>query len=354
MKLSEQIKMHRKEAGLTQEQVANYLGVSTPAVNKWEKGSTYPDISLLPALARLLKIDINELFSFRGELTELEISLFVKELSETALNENIDSAFEMATKKIQEYPRCDLMIYSTATILNSALTLSIIIDDEQKAEYEKKIIDWLEQSANSQDEKVKTSAIYTLATKYIQAQDYDKASILLDKIPDANIDKTILQVNILMHQEDEDAAAVLLEGKIMQALARVQSYLYKLIEIEEQTGNHCEAEQIAGIADKMISLFGLWHYGTVTPHLLIAVYRKDVEQCIRLIKTALKEMQKPWNMGESPLYYRYPAKKSFEYVGNSFAHALISEIESQKEYEFLKDNEELKKIFAEYQQKTES
>lgn len=38
MKLNEQIRVHRKKAGLTQEQVANYLGVSTPAVNKWESG----------------------------------------------------------------------------------------------------------------------------------------------------------------------------------------------------------------------------------------------------------------------------------------------------------------------------
>ena len=70
MRIGEQIKNYRKTAGLTQEQEANYLGVSTPAVNKWEKGNTYPDISLLPALARLLKIDMNELFSFHEELTE--------------------------------------------------------------------------------------------------------------------------------------------------------------------------------------------------------------------------------------------------------------------------------------------
>lgn len=38
MKLNEQIREHRKKVGLTQEQVANYLGVSTPAVNKWESG----------------------------------------------------------------------------------------------------------------------------------------------------------------------------------------------------------------------------------------------------------------------------------------------------------------------------
>ena len=47
MKLNEQIGEHRKKVGLTQEQVGNYLGVSTPAVNKWESGLTYPDITLL-------------------------------------------------------------------------------------------------------------------------------------------------------------------------------------------------------------------------------------------------------------------------------------------------------------------
>lgn len=38
MNIGKQIKNYRKNASLTQEQVATYLGVSTPAVNKWEKG----------------------------------------------------------------------------------------------------------------------------------------------------------------------------------------------------------------------------------------------------------------------------------------------------------------------------
>lgn len=38
MKIGEQIREYRKNAGLTQEQVANYLGVTAPAVNKWERG----------------------------------------------------------------------------------------------------------------------------------------------------------------------------------------------------------------------------------------------------------------------------------------------------------------------------
>ena len=80
MKINQIIREKRKELSLTQEQIAEFLGVSTPAVNKWEKGSTYPDITLLPALARLLKMDLNTLLSFNEDLTDIEIENFVNEL----------------------------------------------------------------------------------------------------------------------------------------------------------------------------------------------------------------------------------------------------------------------------------
>lgn len=349
MRIGEQIKNHRKNVGFTQEQVAEYLGVSTPAVNKWEKGNTYPDISLLPALARLLKIDMNELFSFREELTEKEIGQFVNELTEISL-ENFTEAFERAVSKIQEYPHCDLLIYSIAAVLNGALTLSDL-EDEKKSEYNTAIISWLERTADSQDEKVRTSSIFMLAAKYVQMEKYEEANIFLNKIPDTVIDATIMKTNVLAYQEGTDAAAFFLEGKLLQAVTNIQSYLYRLIEMEEETGNHCKAEEIAEITDHMVSLFGLWDYGKVVPYLLIAGYRKDAEKCIQRIKEVLEEAQKPWNMAESPLYYRYTDSgqgKSFSGFGNSFVRALAAEIENKEGYEFLRGNKELEAIFEEY------
>lgn len=349
MRIGEQIKNHRTNVGFTQEQVAEYLGVSTPAVNKWEKGNTYPDISLLPVLARLLKIDMNELFSFREELTEKEIGQFVNELTEISL-ESFTEAFERAVSKIQEYPHCDLLIYSIAAVLNGALTLSDL-EDEKKSEYNTAIISWLERTADSQDEKVRTSSIFMLAAKYVQMEKYEEANIFLNKIPDTVIDATIMKTNVLAHQEGTDAAAFFLEGKLLQAVTNIQSYLYRLIEMEEETGNHCKAEEIAEITDHMVSLFGLWDYGKVVPYLLIAGYRKDAEKCIQRIKEVLEEAQKPWNMAESPLYYRYTDSgqgKSFSGFGNSFVRALAAEIENKEGYEFLRGNKELEAIFEEY------
>ena len=58
------IKKYRKEAGMTQEEMANRLGVTTPAVNKWENSNSKPDIELLAPIARLLDISLDTLLSF--------------------------------------------------------------------------------------------------------------------------------------------------------------------------------------------------------------------------------------------------------------------------------------------------
>ena len=78
------IQEQRRLLGLTQEQVADYLGVSTPAVSKWEKGITSPDIGLLPPLARLLKIDLNTLFCYSEDLSAEEIRILCNELAKQA------------------------------------------------------------------------------------------------------------------------------------------------------------------------------------------------------------------------------------------------------------------------------
>lgn len=51
----------RKKAGLTQQQVADELGVSDSAVNQWEKGKTFPRTEFLPKLAKLFGCTVDDL-----------------------------------------------------------------------------------------------------------------------------------------------------------------------------------------------------------------------------------------------------------------------------------------------------
>lgn len=60
-KIGSFMKAIRKEKGLTQEQLAERLGVSQKSVSRWETGKTMPDYSLLPNICEILEINVAEL-----------------------------------------------------------------------------------------------------------------------------------------------------------------------------------------------------------------------------------------------------------------------------------------------------
>lgn len=65
MNLAENIKLYRKGSNMTQEQLAEAVGVTVGAVSKWESGTTVPDLCTLMALAELFQISLDALLGFR-------------------------------------------------------------------------------------------------------------------------------------------------------------------------------------------------------------------------------------------------------------------------------------------------
>ena len=80
------ISKRRKEIGLSQKDVADFLGVSIPSVSKWESGERVPDLALIGLLARLLKVDIDSLVN-----------------GESTLNNNIDIENEFNISEFSKY-----------------------------------------------------------------------------------------------------------------------------------------------------------------------------------------------------------------------------------------------------------
>ena len=77
MTLEEQIKHYRKQAGLSQEKMAEKIGVSRQAITKWENGTGTPDIANLMAIAKLFQISVDELLS--NEKTEKKQADYIYE-----------------------------------------------------------------------------------------------------------------------------------------------------------------------------------------------------------------------------------------------------------------------------------
>lgn len=94
IKINEQIIFLRKQKGMTQEEVASALGVTNQAVSKWESAQCCPDIQLLPAIAELFEVTIDELMGHKsaGGLGDicLKIRNYFTELPERESFEKAD------------------------------------------------------------------------------------------------------------------------------------------------------------------------------------------------------------------------------------------------------------------------
>ena len=73
LKIGEKIRAKRRERDLTQEELANILGVSKAAVSKWENEESFPDITMLPQIAQLFHITMDELFDYTLEYKPLVV-----------------------------------------------------------------------------------------------------------------------------------------------------------------------------------------------------------------------------------------------------------------------------------------
>ncbi|MBQ2278772.1 MAG: helix-turn-helix transcriptional regulator, partial [Clostridia bacterium] len=67
LSLGDNIRTFRRAMDMTQEQLAELLGVSFQSVSRWENGTTYPDMELLPALARIFSVTVDALLGMSDE-----------------------------------------------------------------------------------------------------------------------------------------------------------------------------------------------------------------------------------------------------------------------------------------------
>ena len=307
MRMNEVILEKRKALNMTQEQMAEYLGVTAPAVHKWEKGTSIPDVTVLPALARLLKVDLNTLFSFERELSDTEINLFCNEVVARIQAEGYDAGFILAKEKIREYPNCEKLIFNLASLLDGGLTIFCV---EKPETYSDEIEDLYERAAKSEDEKIRNSANQLLIYKALHKKEFEKAKKLWEKLPDPVPDKKVIEATICNHQEKYEEATKLLEERLYGLATELQNCLVILMQTFEKTEKVEEMQFCAETLKRHIDNLGLWQYGKHMVDYQMAVTRDDQEGIAEFGRKMLEVMDEEYCLQDFLLYRELSGKKN--------------------------------------------
>ena len=143
---------HRRRRNITQEELAEYIGVSKASVSKWETATTYPDITLLPQLATFFSISIDELVGYEPQMTKTDIRKLYTQISHDFSKKPFHEVMEYCREITKKYFSCAPLLFQigclyvnhcsfaktppeTLAVLEEAIDLFIRVKEESDQVY---------------------------------------------------------------------------------------------------------------------------------------------------------------------------------------------------------------------------
>ena len=310
MKIGGVIRKYRKEIGITQEEMANRLGVTTPAVNKWENGNSNPDIELLSPIARLLNISLDTLLSYRETLTSAEIEEIIKKMDKMISEEGYEKTYEWALGIVNEYPNCSTLIWQVAVILDARRLTG---ECEEPDKYDKQINTWYEIALNDENEEVRYHAVDSLFGFYLRKKNYQMAEKYLSYFSDHDPMKKIYLGRLSKEQGKIEDAYEMFESVIFSLYSTLNFALSFMtsMALEEK-----DFEYARFLSEKMCTLSNLFEmgkYNECSPLLDIVCAERNIEETYKVVKQLLENVDSLYDFQKSKLYKH----KNFRKIDNS-------------------------------------
>lgn len=238
IKLGEKIRSLRKRKNISQEVLAQYLGISFQAVSKWENGDTMPDVTLIPALASFFEVSTDELFDFNRLETERKVQQACWDIADIRYDEP-EKAERMLRELLKQYP-------GNEVILNNLLyTMRAPERHEEVVTICKSILEV------TRDDEVKYDVLRILAETYHDMGQQALVKPTLEQIPELYFSKLELAAKLLEGEDAMDAAMMqgcLSRDDLLDMLSRT-SQLHRL------NGDDEKAEEFADLTRKVYAIF---------------------------------------------------------------------------------------------------
>lgn len=247
LKLNENIRMLRKQRGMTQEQLAEAMGVSVGAVSKWESGQTNPELGLIAELADFFGVSVDVLLGYTLKSSSRDNAIaYIKKLN---LEKRYDEAPAEIAKALQKFPNCFEIVYLSG-ILFSNLSL-----EKNDPEAMNKALELFERACelidqNTHPEISRSTIQNRIAMIYANSDRFDKAIEMMRKNNASGVNNAWIGYYLTHMGKYEEALPVLSESLID---AIVNLYI-STAGMTVSLANQGKADEAIDMTDWMISV----------------------------------------------------------------------------------------------------
>jgi transcriptional regulator with XRE-family HTH domain len=354
LQIGEVIYKLRKEKGITQEQLANFIGVSTAAVSKWEGGASYPDITLLPDLATFFGITIDKLLNYNIELSKSEVMEIYSECEKSFSSRSLDDAIQLSKSYLSKHPGSYLLKFRIGYLF-FIYAWKAVQEQEIKdmMAYSIKLFD--DVANNCKDDELVEASLFQLGALYSNFEEYDIAIEVLNKIKKCKCDPEDILSSIYIKQGKAREARTLLQGKLYRNFHEISLTCIGLANSYEKEHDYERNERYHELAidikevlspqgDKVMAL------GNEYYHLGEACLRHGkIEKALDSFKTMLDHVKhNDINiLGDFAEVWCFNELKRGEQKLSMNLYENLYKLFEQPVYESIRDNEEFKRIMAE-------
>lgn len=330
MKIGEVIRKYRREKQMIQEEMACALGVTAPAVNKWEKGNSVPDVLLLAPIARLPGISTDTLLSYQEELSEKELNDILLSLSEQIRQGSYEKAFLLGTEKVEEFPNCEKLALSVAQLFDG---YQLFLEKDLAEKYAEKARKLYLRTVQSTCEQIRQTAAMGLFHICMREEAYEKAEEYLNLLPEYDRNARRLRALLFVKQGKLREAYQLYERILFSGYSDISWALSGSLGLALEEADMEQAQFLVQKQTEIAWAMEMGSYMEVSAELPLALYRKDTERTLEVLQAIVETAETLTDFKQSRLYRHL----EFSETGpENIKWMLAKSLEKDEDLEFLK------------------
>jgi transcriptional regulator with XRE-family HTH domain len=218
IRIGRKIAAKRREKCVTQEELAGFLGVSKPAVSKWESGQSYPDITLLPVLATYFNMTVDELLGYEPQMSKEDVRIMYAALCKAFATEPFDTAYARCQEYEKKYFSCwNVQFHIGLLYINH----SPLAGEDMTSVIKKAIRLFARVAKEGDDPGLARQAVCLQSYCYLTLNQPVDAIDLLEEMDDLVMSRRMLLVKAYQMKGDIKKAKSLLQGELYAQAAGI-------------------------------------------------------------------------------------------------------------------------------------